>query len=343
MRRKETILYEKLDGKRVRCGICQRRCIIASGDWGYCSTRKNEDGILYSLIYGEVSTWRVAPSEIKPLFHFLPGGKFFSLGSVGCNFRCPGCQNWDIAHVSLENAEEVSTQYLSPEKACKLAESYGCDGISWTYNEPTLWFEYTLDTAKRAKDLGLATNYVTNGFITAKALDLIGQYLDAFRVDVKGLTANTYRRIANINEYLGILMVTERAKKKWNMWVEVVTNVIPGYNDDPEELRSIARWISHRLGADTPWHLTRFIPHFKLSHLEPTPLSTLEHARELGYREGLKFVYLGNVPGHQAENTYCPKCGRSIIKRHNYTILEFNLKNGKCKFCGEPIPIRLKV
>lgn len=340
---REGLLYKKLNKKRVRCGICQRRCTIANGDWGYCSTRRNDGGILYTLTYGEVSTWRVAPSEIKPLFHFLPGGKFFSLGSVGCNFRCPGCQNWDIAHVTLENSKEANTEYLPPELVCQLAKHYGCDGISWTYNEPALWLEYTLDTATQAKQLGLTTNYVTNGFITKEALDLIGGYLDAFRVDIKGFTTYTYRRIAKIEDYVGILQVTERAKRKWNMWVEVVTNVIPGYNDDPEELRSIAKWIYDRLGSETPWHLTRFIPHLHLSHLEPTKVSTLEHARKLGHEEGLKFVYLGNVPGHEAENTYCPKCGNILVERRNYTILKFDIGDGKCKFCGELIPIRLKI
>lgn len=343
MKLREALLYERLAGQRVRCGICQRRCVIDEGGWGYCATRKNEGGKLFSLTYGEVSTWRVAPSEIKPLFHFLPGGKFLSLGSVGCNFRCPGCQNWDIAHLMVDRSDRLITEHISPERACQLAVDCGCDGISWTYNEPTLWFEYTLDTAKIAKESGLVTNYVTNGFITPEALDLIGNYLDAFRVDIKGFSVHTYGRIAHIADHRGILDVTERAKQKWDMHVEIVTNVIPGYNDGVEELRAIARWIVTALGVDTPWHVTRFMPHLYLAHLEPTPLPTLEHACTLGYEEGLKFVYLGNVPGHPAENTYCPNCRNLVIQRGSYDILRVEITDGKCRFCGEELPIKFEI
>ncbi len=337
---RETLVYDKLDDGKVRCGICQRRCIIPPGGFGYCATRKNEDGKLLSLIFAEVSTWRVSPIEIKPLFHFHPGSKALSLGSLGCNFRCIGCQNWEIAHATLEGeADHQYTEQILPEKAVELAKSMGCAGMSWTYNEPTIWFEYTLRSAALAKKAGLYTNYVTNGFITEEALDLIGPHLDSFRVDLKGFSEDFYRRIAHVEDFLGILRVTERAKSKWGVHVEVITNVIPGYNDDDEQLRGIADWILSTLGGDTPWHLTRFIPHLELSSVPSTPIPALERGREIGVRAGLRFVYLGNVPGHPAENTYCPKCGELLIRRFNYSISFRQLEGLSCKSCGEHIPI----
>jgi len=353
--KKETLLYEKLANDQVRCHICQRRCKISPGKFGYCFTRINEEGRLYSLIYGEVSTWRVAPAEIKPLFHFYPGSHALSLGSLGCNFRCLGCQNWDIAHfrpvlyrrfsegkIKSNELWELNPEYISPEQSVKMAKKYNCQGLSWTYNEPTLWFEYTLDSAILAKKEGLYTNYVTNGFITEEALDLIGPHLDAFRVDIKGFSEKYYKPIANVRNYRGILEVAERAKKRWKMHVEVITNIIPGYNDDEEQLKGISLWIYDSLGKDTPWHVTRFVPHLKLSHLPYTPLATLERVYQIGKESGLLFVYLGNVPGHPYENTYCPRCSKLLIKRYNYQILSYEIQDGRCKFCGEKIPIRTK-
>ena len=335
---REGLLYEPLDKSAVQCNICLRRCTLPLGQRGYCGTRINKDGRLYSLIYCHVAVQHVAPIEIKPLFHFYPGSRAFSLGSLGCNFKCPGCQNWDIAHG--EPAEdEKSTSFISPEESVRLAKEYGCQGISWTYNEPALWFEYTLEGAKLAKRTGLYTNYVTNGYMTPEALDLIGPYLDAFRVDIKGMNTTTYMKIAHITDFEKLLRTVERAKKKWGMWVEIVTNIIPSYNDDVDQLRDIASWIVHRLGEETPWHVTRFVPHFKLSHVQPTPVKTLERAQEIGRSQGLHFVYLGNVPGHPAENTYCDQCGGLLIKRHQYSVLTYVLENHTCPHCSHEIPI----
>lgn len=332
----ESILYEKLSGARVRCGVCQRRCLISEGKMGYCHTRLNSKGRLYTLVYGEVSAQHIAPIEIKPLFHFYPNSRAFSLGTLSCNFRCIGCQNWHIAH---SDPGVGRTEYVSPEESVRLARQYNCQGLSWTYNEPTIWLEYTIDGARLAKEEGLYTTYVTNGFMTPEALDRIGPYLDAFRVDIKGFRNDFYREIANVGAFKGILEVTKRAKERWEMHVEVVTNIIPGYNDDEGQLRDIARWIRDDLGEDTPWHVTRFIPHLKLSNLPPTPVETLESARQMGMEEGLRFVYLGNVPGHPGENTYCYSCGKSIIERHNWMVLSFSIEKGKCRYCGVKIPI----
>ena len=274
--------------------------------------------------------------EIKPLFHFHPGHFAASFGSVGCNFKCIHCQNADIAHAS---PGEMRTDYLSPREAVQRAKRHRCHGLSFTYNEPTLWFEYTLDCCKLAKEEGLSTNYVTNGFITPDALDMLAPYLDAFRVDIKGFSRDFYRNVANVPDFRGILRVTERAKNRWNIHVEVVTNIIPEYNDKEEEMRSLAQWIYRNLGEDTPWHITRFHPQLELRNHYATPVSTLEKLKKIGEEEGLRFVYLGNVPGHPGENTYCPRCGRLLIERRNYLVGEYNIKDKTCVFCGERIPI----
>ena len=328
----ETILYEKLRGKRVRCNICQRRCAIKEGERGYCRTRINREGKLFSQIYGMVSSIMISPAEKKPFFHFYPGSRWLSLGSFGCNFRCPGCQNWDIAHSDV--GDDLKTaRYISPVELVNIAKERNCLGISWTYNEPTLWFEYTLDGAKLAKVNKLYTNYVTNGFITVEALDLIGPYLDVFRVDLKGFSKETYRKIANVEDFTGILEVIKRAKRKWKMHVEIVTNIIPEYNDDEEELKEMAKWIKEELSKDTPWHVTRFFPHLDLSYLKPTPIKKLEKIREIGLNEGLQYVYLGNVPDHPGENTYCPNCGELLIQRSVFDRKKFGLIDNKCPKC----------
>jgi len=330
------LLYELLEHRSIRCHICRRRCKIAPGKKGFCQTRQNIHGELHSLIYGRVSSIRVSPIEIKPLFHFYPGSKWLSLGSLGCNFRCPGCQNWEISHADV--AKQIpGTEYIPPEKLVELAEREDCKGISWTYNEPTMWLEYTLDTARIAKERGLLTNYVTNGYITEEALSLIGPHLDAYRVDLKAFSSRSYGKIANISDFQGILDSIRAAKYKWGLHVELITNVTPGYNDSEAELHAMVRWIVDQVGPETPWHVTRFVPHLKLSHLEYTPISKLEQARQIGIEEGLKYVYLGNVSGHPAENTYCPQCGELLIERENYRILKYELRGNRCAFCDQTI------
>jgi pyruvate formate lyase activating enzyme len=333
----KSVLFDRLQDNYVQCRVCQRRCTIAPESTGFCKTRKNVNGELYSLIYGRVSSIRVSPIEVKPMFHYHPGSTWLSLGSLGCSFRCPGCQNWEISHANIEK-ELPSTQYLSPEGLVQLALSEGCTGISWTYNEPTLWLEYTLDAAKMAKEQGLLTNYVTNGYITEEAMDLLGPHLDAYRVDVKGFSPETYKKIANTAGYKGILDIIKRAKYKWGMHVELITNLIPGYNDNQLELHEMAQWIAHVMGPDTPWHVTRFVPHHRLSHIPYTPIPNLEQARQIGIDEGLQFVYLGNVPGHPAENTYCPQCGALLIERRNYDISSYHLRGDQCAYCHATIP-----
>ncbi|MGB2770656.1 MAG: AmmeMemoRadiSam system radical SAM enzyme [Candidatus Zixiibacteriota bacterium] len=336
---KEALLFDALPGGSVRCNICQRRCEIGPEKAGYCRTRFNENGRLYSLIYSKVSSSMISPIEKKPLFHFYPGSRWLSLGTLGCNFRCPGCQNWEIAHAKIGvNRDDV--HFITPQQSVDLAKEHNCKGISWTYNEPTIWFEYTLDSSKLAKENGLTTNYVTNGFITPEALDMIGPYLDALRVDVKGFSDEFYKKMCHVEDFKGILDVTERAKSKWGMWVEIITNVTPGYNDDETQLRGIASWIKNELGEFTPWHVTQFVPHLELSHIAATPVSTLVKAREIGMEEGLKYVYLGNVWGHPAENTYCHNCGKLLIERKGFYVSQRETKGGKCRYCHADIPGR---
>jgi pyruvate formate lyase activating enzyme len=317
---------------------------------GYCGVRKNENGKLFSLIYGKVSSINLDPIEKKPLFHFHPGSICLSLGTLGCNMRCIHCQNWEIAHVVLVEGlhdkkvynilTEDKTEIISPEKAVQMAKDGGAEGIAFTYNEPTIWAEYVIDVAKLAKADGLYTVFVTNGYITIEALDAIAPYIDAYRVDLKGLTPEFYRKIAKVANFETILVSAKRAKEKWNLHVEIITLVISGWNDDDEQLKGIALWIKDNLGDETPWHVTRFVPHLELQDQKATPVETLEKARKIGFDLGLKYVYIGNVPGHEGENTYCPKCKHIVIERKGYAIEIKGLKEGKCDYCGENIPIK---
>jgi pyruvate formate lyase activating enzyme len=270
------------------------------------------------------------------LFHFYPGSFVLSLGTLGCNFKCPGCQNFDISH-NQPDENSSNLQKLSPFETVELAKKYNADGICWTYNEPAIWFEQTLETAILAKKAGLYTAYITNGYITPEALDLIGPYLDAYRVDIKGFSKESYRKITKLSSFEGILEVTKRARFKWRMHVECVTNVTPTINDSDEILEGIARWIANELGYEIHWHVTRFFPYLDLEYLYPTPVGTLFRAYEIGKKAGLKFVYIGNLPGNETENTYCPKCGKVVIKRNSYSVMQVNLRDNLCSFCGELI------
>ncbi len=356
----EAMFYHADDGKKVSCSLCPRKCVIADGKMGFCGVRKNIDGKLYSMIYGGVSSACADAIEKKPLYHFYPGSSTFSVGTLGCNMRCSHCQNWQIAHSRVDNTIR-DTSYVSPEKLVNLSLKNKCKGISWTYNEPTIWIEYAIDSAKLAKEMGQYTVFVTNGYIEPEALDAIGPYLDAYRVDIKGFDRGKkegvsegdigvngklqdprhsfYKDVANVKSVRPVLEAAIRAKVKWNMHVEIITNVVPGYNDDTEGLHAIARWIARSLGDKTPWHLSRFQPYLELSHVPSTPVSTLEMARNIGVEEGLKYVYTGNVPGHKWENTYCHNCGKLLIERAGFSVSTFEIEDGLCKRCGADIPI----
>lgn len=334
--KKEAFLYDRHPSGTATCGVCQRRCVVPLNKTGWCGTRINEQGKLFSLIYGEVSSLSINPIEKKPVYHFLPGSRWLSLGSLGCNFRCPGCQNWEIAHWQKGY---MGTTFLAPEDSVAKAQENSCTGISWTFNEPSLWFEYTIDAAKQAREQGLYTNYVTNGYLTAKALTMLAPFIDIFRVDIKAFSERTYKKIGHVPRHKKIFNTTQMAKDS-GMHVEVVTNIIPGINDRADELRNIAAWIKNDLGPDTPWHVTRFFPHHHLHYRAPTPIAKLEEAWELGKEAGLWYVYLGNVPGHPRGNTYCHRCDELLIERFVFDIIQNRTKDGRCPRCATLIPGR---
>ncbi len=340
---KEALLAQNLGDGKMRCNICQRRCHISEGGVGYCQTVINLAGSLYTTIYGVISSAAADPIEKKPVFHFKPGSKCYSVGSLGCNFRCVFCQNWEIAFAdALESAQRSCRTGVSPEKLVEMAISNDCEGVAWTYNEPSIWLNYTLDCAKLCKQAGLYTVYVTNGYATPEHIDMIGPYLDVYRVDIKSMEEHFYKELTKVPSIQGILEVAIRAKVEWGMHVECVTNIILGWNDSDENLKKTASWIAEALGANTPWHITRFFPYGKLSDVPPTPPATLDRAVQIGKECGLQFVYLGNIASDTGENTYCPTCGNLAVRRSGYTTEVLGLtESGTCSVDGTDLNIRV--
>lgn len=347
---KEALFYKKLKDNWVKCLLCPHYCVIPEGRSGFCGVRLNKEGVLRSLVHNKVSSMAVDPIEKKPLYHFNPGSLVFSLGTLGCNMHCAHCQNWEISHVMLAESHDGSkiydiskqraTQIITPERAVELARNNDCDGIAWTYNEPTVWFEYTLETAKLAKKNGLYTVYVTNGYIDPEPLEMIAPYLDAYRVDVKAFNNDFYKQVARIPEMKPVLQSAMLAKRLHNIHVEIVTNLIPEMNDDENELKGLACWIRQELGEDTPWHITKFYPFLEFSEVPSTNINSLEKAYSIGKEAGLLYVYLGNVPKHEYGNTYCPTCGDLLIDREGYSILSYQIdQDNKCANCKRPINI----
>ena len=330
---KEAMLYEKLGDGKVQCNLCAHRCRISPDKRGFCAVRENRDGTLYTLNYNVVSSEALDPIEKKPLYHFYPGTSVYSLGTIGCNFRCKHCQNWTISQISIDEANAVE---MSQEMAVRRAVASGARSIAWTYNEPTIWFEYTYDCARLAKKKGLATVYVTNGYITPEALETIAPYLDAFRVDIKAFTEDFYRDIASAK--LAPVLESAKLARELGMHVEVVNLVIPTLNDSENEIRAMSKWIYENLGADTPVHFTRFHPYYKLQDIRSTPLETLEMAYSIAKEEGMRYVYIGNVPGNGHEHTFCPECGELLIKRGMFGVESYELTDGRtCPRCGTQI------
>jgi pyruvate formate lyase activating enzyme len=332
---KKALIWEAKQNNKVECGLCYRHCSIPDNKRGYCDVRENRKGTLYTLNYALASSASPDPIEKKPLFHFHPGTRVFSLGTMSCNFRCLHCQNYTISQNSLEDANDSLSEYI-PEKAISLSKDYSCDGIAWTYNEPTIWFEYTLDSAKVAKKNDLYTVYVSNGYFTEEAFDLISPYLDAVNIDVKGFSNEFFNEISGAN--LSSVLDTVESISKKDIHLELTYLIIPGKNDKKEELTEFVEWVSG-LDANIPVHFTRFHPDFKMSSINPTPPRTIDKARDIGLKK-LKFVYSGNIPGHKGENTYCPNCGKIVIKRYGFEIRRIDLtEDNRCIRCREKIPI----
>ncbi len=332
---REAILWER-EGDSIRCDVCPNRCLIAEGHTGVCGVRKNSGGTLIPLTYGLISSIVADPIEKKPVFHYMPGTAVLSLGSVGCSMRCGHCQNWHISRAKIED-DAVDLHRLSPEQVVAMAEAYRCPGVAFTYNEPVIWIEYVLDVSKLCREAGLYTVMVTNGYITQAALDVIGPYIDVWRTDLKGMRDETVKRLCKVSSAAPVLEAAERAKHRWGMHVEVVTNVVPTVNDSPEELREMAAWIAGSLGTDTPWHVTRFFPYLEFSDLPPTPVETLKMARTIGLEAGLHYVYLGNIDEPGSEDTVCPECGATAVRRSGYTVLARHTRDGKCANCGQDL------
>jgi len=332
----EAMLYDRCEEQYVRCHLCLWNCRIAPGKRGVCRTRENVDGTLYTLIGDRISSACLDPIEKKPLYHFHPGTQAYSIGTVGCSFKCPGCQNWQISRGEpLE--EDWRLIRMTPEESVRHAIEQGAAGICWTYNDPAIWLEFTLPGAKLAKDAGLYTVYVTNASATHAHLDAIGPYLDAYRVDIKAFSPQAYQKIAGFSNVEGIFDGVEYAKNRWGMHIECVTNVTPTINDSDDELRGIAHWIAESLGVDTPWHVTRFIPYEGFANLPMTPVETLHRAVAIGQEAGLRYVYVGNVPGDPYQDTHCPSCGDVIIERRGMALARNGVKDGRCPHCGTAI------
>jgi len=331
---KEAWLYEKLESGHVRCHLCAHRCKIAEGKAGVCGVRQNTGGALYSLVYGKPISQAVDPIEKKPFFHFYPGSTSFSIATVGCNFRCRFCQNSDISQMPRDEGRIVGRQ-VAPEEVVASAKAYGCKSISYTYTEPTVFFEYSRDIAVLAHESGLANNYVTNGYMTGEMLEAFHPFLDAANVDLKAFRDKFYREQCGAR--LQPVLDSLRLMKRLGIWVEVTTLIIPGLNDDRGELRELAGFLAGELGAETPWHVSRFHPMYKMQDRGSTPVGTLEEAWDIGREAGLRYVYVGNVPGAQGENTHCPACGELVIGRLGFSVRHWHVKDGKCAFCGAMI------
>jgi pyruvate formate lyase activating enzyme len=331
---KEAMFYEKLDDNLVNCNLCSHRCRkIAESKRGICGVRENIDGTLYSLVYGKAVARSVDPIEKKPLFNFLPGSRAYSIATVGCNFRCDNCQNYDISQLPSVRSTIVGED-VPPEEVVLAAKLSNCESIAYTYTEPTIFFEYALDIAKIARNEGIKNVFVTNGYITPEALKEIGPYLDAANIDLKSFSDEFYRK--NCGARLEPVLDSIRLYKSLGIWIELTTLIIPALNDSEEELRKIAEFIKE-VGAEIPWHITQFHPTYKLIDKPVTPVTTLRRARQIGLEAGLRYVYEGNVPGENGENTYCPKCQKMLIRRLGYQIIENKIKNSTCPYCGAKI------
>lgn len=331
---KEASFWEKRDDDALHCFLCRHNCIIAEGKRGICGVRENRGGALYTLVYGVPCASHVDPIEKKPLFHFYPGTKAFSIATVGCNFRCLHCQNHDISQGPRET-KRIFGQNTSPEAVVAEAKASGCTSISYTYTEPTIFFEYAYDIIQIARKEGIANNFVTNGYIEEEPLKAIAPYLDAANIDLKGFNESFYGKICGAK--LSGVLDSIRLHKKLGIWIELTTLIIPGHNDSDDELTSIARFIARELGNEVPWHVSAFYPTYKLLDAPPTSASTLARARQIGIEAGLRYVYVGNIPGLDGENTYCPTCHKTVIGRYGYKITEYNLKGGACSFCGSAV------
>mgnify|MGYP005856644175 FL=1 len=331
---REARLYERLDGLAVQCRLCAHRCKVRPGERGICAVRENREGTLYSLVYGQLVSQAVDPIEKKPLFHFYPGSRSYSIATVGCNFRCAFCQNADISQMPRDQARILGRE-TPPAAVVEGARRHRCRSIAYTYTEPTVFYEYAYDVSLLARQAGVANVFVTNGYMTKDMLETYHPYLDAANVDLKSFRDEFYRRTCGAR--LQPVLDTLKLMVAQGVWVEVTTLIVPGYNDEPSELAELATWIVQELGPQVPWHVSRFHPTYRLLDAPVTPAATLQRAYDIGREAGLRYVYIGNLPGLRGEDTTCPNCGRVVIERYGFAVGEQHVKQGACEFCNAKI------
>ncbi len=330
---KKAFFYEELEDKKARCNTCPRRCILEDGEIGFCGIRKNLRGKINLLTYGLPVSSSVDPIEKKPFFHFAPGTDVYSIATMGCNLRCKFCQNYSISY----GWSEIEGINLSPEKVVKNAEDTGSKGIAYTYTEPTVFLEYCLDTVKKTGEKTFNL-FVSNGYMTKEVAERVGENIDGINIDLKG-GKEFYGDLCDVHDDSPIYDALKILKRK-GVFIEITMLIIPGFNDSEEEIRERVEWVKENLGRETPIHFSRFTPRHKMSDVPPTPVETLEKAMDIADKTGMLYVYCGNIPGHQREHTYCPECGKEVIKRRGMRVVEIKLNNyGGCNNCGCEINI----
>lgn len=334
MNLKEAVLYSRIGGNKVRCDLCGFRCTIADGGLGRCAVRKNTGGSLYSLVYDKVCSAADDPVEKKPLFHFMPGSRTFSVATPGCNFRCEFCQNWQISQQAITGS--VSGTALSPERIVDAAIASGCSSIAYTYTEPTIFMELAAETGVLARRAGLKNIFVSNGYMTEEAVDYARNFLDAINIDLKSFNDEYYKTLCGAH-LKPVLETIEYIARETDIWMEITTLIVPGENDSEDEFKRLADFICTCAGADTPWHVSRFYPQYKAARKPPTASETLLRAVEIGKSAGLRYIYVGNLPGSKAESTFCYNCSGLLIERVGFNIVSNNIADGSCPYCSAKI------
>lgn len=329
----EARYYRQLDGKRVQCQMCFRRCTVPEGKRGFCRNKVNVDGRYYTLVYGHPSALQIDPIEKEPSFHMWPGATIFCTGTASCNNRCKFCQNW---HLSQRSFEEISHIDITPEQTVTLALAKGCHAVSFTYNEPTVFYEHMFDVAKEAKQAGMGTLFHTNGGMNEEPLAALLEYMDAVTVDLKAYTPEFYQEVSS-SELEPVLRTLQQVHQS-GVHLEIVNLVVTRLNDNLTDIRRMCQWIRDTLSDEVPLHFTRFFPAYKFTGIPATPIETLEDAAKIADEEGLQYVYVGNCPGHERNSTFCPECGEKIIERVHFAVISLNIEQGKCGFCGHQIP-----
>ncbi len=329
----EARYYKKHPDREVECTLCPRFCKLGDKERGYCGVRENIGGTYYTLVYGKACSIAVDPIEKKPLFHYLPKSSALSIATAGCNVNCKFCQNWEISQV---RPEQVQNYDFPPRAVVEAAQKYHCAVIAYTYTEPVIFYEYMYDTSLEARKKGVRNVVITGGHINPEPMEDLTKVVDAIKIDLKAFSQDFYTNY--VRGELQPVLEAIKIVHKSSTWLELVYLVIPTLNDSSDEIRKMCQWIMKEIGPDVPLHFSRFVPMYLVKNLPPTPVSTLEKVRKIALEEGIHYVYIGNVPGHSAESTYCPQCKEIVIERKGYSISKIALKGGRCKYCDNPIP-----